>query len=133
MVPLLRYTTVAGRPIAEWMSKERLEALVSRTRDGGAEIVNLLKAGSAYYAPSAAVVEMVESIVKDKKKILPCAVRCEGEYGIDGLFVGVPAKLGRGGVEAIVEYDLTPEERSALTASASAVKELCDVVDRMLA
>lgn len=133
MVPLIRYTTVAGRPIGEWLPKERLEALVKRTRDGGAEIVNLLKAGSAYYAPSAAVVEMVEAILKDQKKILPCAVRCDGEYGIRGLFVGVPAKLGRNGVEAVIEYDLTAEERAALATSAAAVKELCDVVDRMLA
>jgi malate dehydrogenase len=133
MVPLLRYTTVAGRPIEEWLAKERLEALVRRTRDGGAEIVNLLKSGSAYYAPSAAVVEMAEAILKDQKKILPCAVRCEGEYGIEGLFVGVPAKLGRRGVEGIIEYGLTAEERSALAASAAAVRELCAVVDRVLA
>ncbi len=133
MVPLLRYTTVAGRPIEEWLPKERLAALIQRTRDGGAEVVNLLKAGSAYYAPAAAVVEMVEAILKDQKKVLPCAARCDGEYGVRGLFVGVPVKLGRGGVEAIIEYALTPAERAALTASAAAVKELCDVVDRMLA
>ena len=133
MVPLIRYTTVAGRPISEWLPKERVEALVKRTRDGGAEIVNLLKSGSAYYAPSAAVVDMVEAILKDQKKILPCAVRCEGEYGIRGLFVGVPTKLGRRGAEAIVEYELTSEERAALTTSAAAVKELCDAVDRLLA
>jgi malate dehydrogenase len=132
MVPLLRYTTVAGRPIEEWLPKDRLEALVQRTRDGGAEIVNLLKSGSAYYAPSAAVVEMVEAILKDQKKILPCAVRCDGEYGVKGLFVGVPVKLGRGGAEAIFEYSLTPDERAGLTASADAVKELCDAVDKML-
>ena len=132
MVPLLRYTTVAGRPIEEWLPKERLAALIQRTRDGGAEVVNLLKAGSAYYAPAAAVVEMVEAILKDQKKVLPCAARCEGEYGIRGLFVGVPVKLGRGGAEAIIEYALTPAERAALTASAAAVKELCDVVDRIL-
>jgi len=132
MVPLIRYTTVAGRPISEWLPKERVEALVKRTRDGGAEIVNLLKSGSAYYAPSAAVVDMVEAILKDQKKILPCAVRCEGEYGIRGLFVGVPTKLGRRGAEAIVEYELTSEERAALTTSAAAVKELCDAVDRLL-
>jgi len=124
---------VAGRPIGEWLPKERLEALVQRTRNGGAEIVNLLKAGSAYYAPSAAVVEMVEAILKDQKKILPCAVRCEGEYGIEGVFVGVPAKLGRHGVEGIIEYELTAEERSALAASAAAVRELCAAVDRLLA
>ncbi len=132
MVPLLRYTTVAGRPIGEWLPKDRLDALVRRTRDGGAEIVNLLKSGSAYYAPSAAVVEMVEAMLKDQKKILPCAVRCDGEYGIKGLFVGVPVKLGRNGAEAILEYPLTPEERAALAVSATAVKELCDTVDKML-
>ena len=132
MVPLIRYTTVAGRPLSEWLPKERIEALVKRTRDGGAEIVNLLKSGSAYYAPSAAVVDMVEAILKDQKKILPCAVRCEGEYGIRGLFVGVPTKLGGRGAEAIVEYELTTEERAALTTSAAAVKELCDAVDRLL-
>jgi malate dehydrogenase len=133
MVPLLRYTTVAGRPIGEWLPKERLEALVQRTRDGGAEIVNLLKAGSAFYAPSAAVVEIAEAILKNQKKILPCAVRCDGEYGIEGVFVGVPAKLGRRGIEGIIEYELTAEERSALEASAAAVRELCAAVDRLLA
>jgi malate dehydrogenase len=132
MVPLVRYTTVAGRPIGEWLSKERLEALIARTRDGGAEIVNLLKSGSAYYAPSAAVVDMIEAILKDQKKILPCAVRCDGEYGIRGLFVGVPVKLGQRGAEAVIEYDLTSDERAALAASAAAVKELCAAVDRAL-
>jgi len=132
MVPLLRYTTVGGRPVSEWLSKEKLESLVRRTRDGGAEIVNLLKAGSAYYAPSAAVVEMIEAILKDQKRVLPCAALCEGEYGFTGVFVGVPVKLGRGGVEAIIEYDLTVEERTALATSAVAVRELCSVVDRLL-
>jgi len=132
MVPLLRYTTVGGRPVSEWLPKEKLESLVRRTRDGGAEIVNLLKAGSAYYAPSAAVVEMVEAILKDQKRVLPCAAFCEGEYGFTGVFVGVPVKLGRGGVEAIIEYDLTAEERGALATSAAAVRELCSVVDRLL-
>ena len=132
MVPLLRYTTVGGRPVSEWLSKEKLESLVRRTRDGGAEIVNLLKAGSAYYAPSAAVVEMIEAILKDQKRVLPCAALCEGEYGFTGVFVGVPVKLGRGGVEAIIEYDLTAEERTALATSAVAVRELCSVVDRIL-
>ena len=132
MVPLLRYTTVGGRPVSEWLPKEKLESLVRRTRDGGAEIVNLLKAGSAYYAPSAAVVEMVEAMLKDQKRVLPCAALCEGEYGFTGVFVGVPVKLGRGGVEAIIEYDLTPEERTALATSAVAVRELCSVVDRLL-
>jgi len=132
MVPLIRYTTVAGRPIDEWLPKERLEALIKRTRDGGAEIVNLLKSGSAYYAPSAAVVDMIEAIVRDQKKILPCAVRCEGEYGIRGLFVGVPVKLGQRGAEAVIEYELTRDERVALDTSAAAVKELCAAVDRVL-
>jgi len=133
MVPVLRYTTVAGRSLAEWLPKERLEALIKRTRDGGAEIVNLLKTGSAFYAPSASTVEMIEAILKDRKRILPCAVRCRGEYGLRDVVVGVPVKLGRGGAEAIVEYDLASEERAALTQSAKAVQELCDAVDRMLA
>jgi malate dehydrogenase len=132
MVPLVSNTTIAGRPISEWLSKERVEKLVQRTRDGGAEIVQLLKTGSAFYAPSAAVVEMVESILKDQKKILPCSARCDGEYGIRGLFVGVPVRLGRQGVEAIIEYTLTPGERAALGASAAAVAELCEVLDRLL-
>ena len=125
MVPLLRYTTVAGRPLSDWLPNERLEALVQRTRDGGAEIVNLLKAGSAFYAPSAAAVEMVEAILKDEKRVLPCAALCEGEYGLRDVVVGVPVRLGSGGVEAILVYDLTAEERAALTQSASAVRELC--------
>lgn len=133
MVPLPRYTTVAGRPLAEWLSKERIEALVQRTRDGGAEIVNLLKSGSAFYAPSAAAVEMVEAILKDQKRVLPCAARCEGEYGLDGIVIGVPVRLGRGGAEDIIQYELTSGERSALTQSAAAVKELCQAVDRLLA
>ena len=133
MVPLLRYTTVAGRPVSEWLPKERLETLVQRTRDGGAEIVSLLKSGSAYYAPSAAVMTMVEAILKDEKRVLPCAAYCEGEYGLSGVFVGVPAKLGRGGVEQIIEYELTPGERAALETSAAAVRELSAAVDRMLA
>jgi len=132
MVPLLRHTTVAGRPLAERLPKAKLDALVKRTRDGGAEIVNLLKAGSAFYAPSAAAVEMVEAILQDQKKVLPCAARCDGEYGINGLFVGVPVKLGRGGVERIIEYELTAEEKVALAASAQAVRELCLAVDRLL-
>ena len=131
MVPLLRYTTVAGRPLSDWLPKERLEALVQRTRNGGAEIVNLLKAGSAFYAPSAAAVEMVEAILKDEKRVLPCATLCEGEYGLRNVVVGVPVRLGSGGVEAILEYDLTAEERTALTRSAAAVRELWQVVERM--
>jgi len=132
MVPLLKHTTVKGRPITECLPKEKLDALVKRTRDGGAEIVNLLKTGSAFYAPSAAAVDMVEAILKDQKRVLPCAVKCDGEYGIAGLFVGVPARLGRKGVEGIVQYDLSPDEKTALAASTAAVKELCDAVDRML-
>jgi malate dehydrogenase len=132
MVPLLKHTTVKGRPIAECLPRDKLDALVKRTRDGGAEIVNLLKTGSAFYAPSAAVVDMVEAILKDQKRVLPCAVRCDGEYGISGLFVGVPARLGRGGVEGIEQYDLSPDEKTALDASAQAVKELCAAVDRLL-
>ncbi|ACO33696.1 MULTISPECIES: malate dehydrogenase [Acidobacterium] len=128
MVPLPRFSTVAGIPITELMPAERIEALVQRTRDGGAEIVKHLKTGSAYYAPSAAAVEMVEAILKDKKKILPCAVYLEGEYGIDGYFVGVPCKLGKGGLEQIVEIKLTKEEDAALKKSAEAVKELCAVI-----
>ncbi|MBI5775916.1 MAG: malate dehydrogenase [Nitrospirae bacterium] len=131
MVPLLKHTTVKGRPVAECLPKDRLDALVKRTRDGGAEIVNLLKTGSAFYAPSAAVVDMVEAILKDQKRVLPCAVRCDGEYGIKGLFVGVPARLGRKGVEGIEQYDLSPDEKTALAASAQAVKELCAAVDRL--
>ncbi len=132
MVPLVRYTTVAGRPINEWLSPETLDALIKRTREGGAEIVNLLKTGSAYYAPAASVVEMVEAITKDQKKILPCAVLCEGEYGFHDLVLGVPVKLGSGGAEAIIEYALTPEERTALEISSQAVRELCEQVDQMI-
>ena len=132
MIPLSRYTTVGGVSVTELISKDRLDAIVQRTRNGGAEIVKLLKTGSAYYAPSAAIVEMVESIVKDKKKILPCAALCKGEYGIQDLFVGVPAKLGNGGMEAIVEFELTSEETAGLRKSADAVKDLCAIVDRMI-
>lgn len=131
MVPLLRYTTVAGRPLPELLSKERLEALVKRTQNGGAEIVNYLKTGSAYYAPSASAVEMVEAIVSDRKRVLPCAVKCDGEYGLHDV-VGVPVQLGSGGAERILEFDLTREERAALGTSASAVRELCEAVDRLM-
>ena len=128
MVPLARYSTVAGIPLPELISKEKLDAIIARTRKGGAEIVNLLKTGSAYYAPSAAAVEMVEAILKDKKKILPCAVYLEGEYGIKGLFVGVPVKLGSNGVEQIIEVKLTPEEKAAIDRSAASVRELVNVL-----
>jgi malate dehydrogenase len=125
MVPLPRYSTVAGIPITELISKERIDAIVDRTRNGGAEIVNLLKT-SAWYAPGAASAEMVEAILKDKRKILPCAAYLTGEYGIKDLYVGVPVKLGTNGMEQIVEIKLTDEEREALDKSASAVQELVE-------
>jgi malate dehydrogenase len=128
MVPLPRYSTVAGIPITELIAPDRLKALVERTANGGAEIVKYLKTGSAYYAPSAAATEMVEAILKDKKKILPCAAYLEGEYGIKGLFVGVPCKLGAKGLEEIIQIKLTPEEQAALQKSADAVKELVNVI-----
>jgi malate dehydrogenase len=128
MVPLPRYSTCAGIPVTELLQKETLDKIVDRTRHGGAEIVSLLKTGSAYYAPSAAVVEMVEAIIKDKKKILPCAVYLEGEYGINGLFVGVPVKLGASGVEEIIQINLMAEERAALQKSAAAVQELVNIL-----
>jgi malate dehydrogenase len=128
MVPLARYSTVAGIPITELLDATTLEKLIQRTRDGGAEIVKYLKTGSAYYAPSAAVTEMVEAILKDKKKILPCAVYLDGEYGIKGLFVGVPVKLGAKGIEQIIEIKLTSQEKTELDRSASAVKELVGVI-----
>ena len=126
MVPLPRYSTVAGIPITELLPKERVDAITARTANGGAEIVSLLKTGSAYYAPSAAAVEMVECIIKDKKRILPCAVLLEGEYGINNLFVGVPCKIGANGVEEIIQINLTTEERAALHKSAGSVQELID-------
>ena len=128
MVPLPRYSTVAGIPITELISKERIDAIVDRTRNGGAEIVNLLKT-SAWYAPGASTVEMVEAILKNKRKILPCAAFLKGEYGFDGLFVGVPVKLGKNGVEQIIEISLTNEERAALHKSAAAVQELVDILE----
>ena len=128
MVPVPRYTTVAGIPVAELMPKDKLDAIIERTRKGGGEIVALLKAGSAYYAPSAAVVEMVDAIFNDRKKILPCAAYLEGEYGIKGLFVGVPVKLGAKGVEQIIEIKLTAEEKAALDKSAASVKELVGII-----
>jgi malate dehydrogenase len=128
MVPLPRYSTVAGIPLPDLLPKERIDAIVERTRKGGIEIVNLLKTGSAYYAPSAAAVEMTEAILKDKKKILPCAVYLEGEYAIKGLFVGVPVKLGAKGVEEIIQIKLTPEENAALQKSSGSVKELIAVL-----
>ena len=126
MVPLPRYSTVAGIPITDLLPPERIAALVTRTANGGAEIVNFLKSGSAYYAPGAAAVEMVEAILKDKKKILPCAAYLDGPYGVRGLYVGVPVKLGRAGVEQIIEIKLTADEQSAFDKSAAAVRELVD-------
>jgi malate dehydrogenase len=126
MVPLVRYTTVAGIPISELLPKEKIDKLVERTRKGGGEIVSYLKTGSAYYAPSAAVMEMVRSIVKDKKRILPCSVLLQGEYGLNDVFVGVPVKLGKRGIDEIIELKLTDEERQALHASASRVKSIID-------
>jgi malate dehydrogenase len=128
MVPLVRFTNVSGIPLTELTDQATIDRLVQRTRDGGAEIVKYLKTGSAYYAPAASTCEMVESILKDKKKVLPCAVHLEGEYGIHGLFVGVPVKLGAKGVEQIYEIKLTAEENSALKKSAAAVQELVDVI-----
>ncbi|HEY7547005.1 MAG TPA: malate dehydrogenase [Blastocatellia bacterium] len=130
MVPLPRYSTVAGIPLPDLMPKDRIDKIVERTRNGGAEIVSLLKTGSAYYAPSAATVEMVEAIIKDKKKILPCAAYLEGEYGINNLFVGVPVKLGASGIEDIIQINLTAEERADLQRSAAAVEELVNVLGR---
>lgn len=131
MVPLPRYSTVAGIPITELLSAERIEALVERTRKGGGEIVSLLKTGSAYYAPASAAVEMAEAILKDKKKILPCVTYLQGEYGVQNLFIGVPVKLGSAGVEEIIEITLTPEEHEALQKSAQAVQELVDDLKRL--
>lgn len=132
MVPSKRYTTVAGIPVEELIPKDKLDNIIQRTRDGGAEIVKLLKTGSAYYAPSAAIVEMAESIIKDKRKILPCAALCDGEYGIQSLFVGVPVKLGSNGVEDIIEINLDKDESEALEKSAEEVKKLCEKIDGML-
>ena len=130
MVPLVRLTSVSGIPITELLDKAAIDRLVQRARDGGAEIVKYLKTGSAYYAPSAATVEMVESILKDKKKVLPCAALLEGEYGVHGLFVGVPVKLGARGIEKIYTIQLSPEEQAMLDKSAGAVKELIDVLQQ---
>jgi malate dehydrogenase len=124
MVPLPRFSTVAGIPITELLSGERIEALVDRTRKGGGEIVGLLKSGSAFYAPASAAAEMAEAILKDKKKILPCAAYLEGEYGISDIFMGVPVKLGRKGAEEVIQIKLTDQERSDLNGSAEAVKQL---------
>jgi malate dehydrogenase len=128
MVPIVSYTNVAGVPVAQKIDAQRLEEIVQRTRDGGAEVVKLLKSGSAFYAPAAAVAEMIDSIVYDQKRVLPCAALCQGEYAIDGLFVGVPVKLGKDGVEEIIEIDLSQQEREELHRSADAVRELVDAM-----
>jgi len=133
MVPVVRLSSVSGIPLTELIEPDRLNAIVDRTRNGGAEIVKYLKLGSAYYAPSAAAVEMVESILKDKKKVLPCAALLEGEYGIHGLFVGVPVKLGANGIEKIYEIKLNADEKAALAKSAGAVQELIDVLKAKMA
>ena len=132
MVPLPRFSTVAGIPITELLSKKQIDALVERTRKGGAEIVSLLKTGSAYYAPASAAVEMAESILKDKKKILPCAAYLEGEYEINGLFIGVPVKLGLEGIEEVIQVKLLDEEQAALNKSADAVKELVESIKKLV-
>jgi malate dehydrogenase len=128
MVPLVRLSSVSGIPLTELLDQPTLDAIVTRTQNGGAEIVKYLKTGSAYYAPSAAAVEMAESILKDKKKVLPCSALLEGEYGIHGVFVGVPVKLGAGGIEKIYEIQLTEAEKALLAKSAAAVQELVDVL-----
>lgn len=130
MVPLPHYTTVAGVPVAQLLERETLERIVQRTRSGGAEIVNLLQSGSAYYAPSAAIAEMVEAILHDQKRILPCAAYLEGEYGISGLFIGVPVKLGAGGMEQVIQLELTRDEKQQLERSADAVRELIQTMEQ---
>ena len=130
MVPLVRYTTVGGIPITELLPQEAVDRLVERTRKGGGEIVQLLKAGSAYYAPAAAITQMAEAVLLDKKRILPCCVYLDGEYGIKDLYVGVPVKLGAGGIEQIIEIKLTEEERTALGRSAESVRELVDIMHK---
>jgi malate dehydrogenase len=131
MVPLPRYSTVAGIPITELLPQDRIDAIVERTRTGGAEIVSLLKTGSAYYAPASAAVEMAESILKDKKKILPCAALLKGEYGLEDLFIGVPVKLGAAGIEEVIQIKLTEDERAALNRSAAAVQELKEALKKL--
>jgi malate dehydrogenase len=131
MVPVVSYTNVAGVPVSQKIPEERLQEIVQRTRDGGAEVVKLLKKGSAFYAPSAAAAEMVDSIVFDQKRVLPCAALCQGEFGIDGLFVGVPVRLGAEGIEEIVEIELNDTERAELGKSADAVRELVEAMAKL--
>lgn len=136
MVPLARYSTVAGIPLTDvvemgWMSQQKLDEIVQRTRDGGAEIVGLLKTGSAFYAPAASAIAMAESYLKDKKRIMPCACYLEGEYGVNGLYIGVPAVIGAGGVEKVIEVKLNAEEKAAFDKSVEAVRKLKDVADKL--
>ena len=131
MVPLPRYSTVAGIPITELIPKERIDAMVERTRNGGTEIVNFLKTGSAFYAPASSAAEMVEAMIRDRKKILPCCIYLEGEYGINNLYIGVPAKLGKNGLEEVIRIKLTPDEDAALKKSAAAVKELVEAMKNL--
>ncbi|MBA2342978.1 MAG: malate dehydrogenase [Thermoleophilaceae bacterium] len=131
MVPVVSYTNVAGVPVSQKIPANRLEEIVQRTRDGGAEVVKLLQKGSAFYAPSAAACEMVDAIVLDQKRVLPCAALCQGEFGIDGLFVGVPCRLGAEGLEEIIEIELTDDEQAALKSSAGAVQELVDALEKV--
>jgi malate dehydrogenase len=133
MVPLPRYSTAGGVPITELLSAERIEALVTRTRNGGAEVVALLKTGSAYYAPAASVAQMVDSILNDRNEVLPCAAYLHGQYGVEGLFVGVPVMLGRGGVTKVVEIELSADEKAAFDHSAAAVHELVEAMSRLSA
>jgi len=133
MVPLVRYTTISGIPVTQFISAGRMDEIVQRARNGGAEIVGLLKTGSAYYAPAAATIAMVESIVRDKKRVLPCAVYCDSEYGVGGYFVGVPCILGSGGVEKVIEVELDSREREMFSASVSHVKALCAQTEKLLA
>jgi malate dehydrogenase len=136
MVPLTRYTTVAGVPLTDlvdmgWMTQQKLDDIVQRTRDGGAEVVGLLKTGSAFYAPASSAIAMAESYLKDKKRIMPCACYLDGEYGVNGLYIGVPAVIGAGGVEKIMEVKLTPDEKAAFDKSVDAVRKLKDVADKL--
>jgi malate dehydrogenase len=133
MVPVARYASVSGIPLTELVSKERIDAMIQRTRDGGAEIVNLLKTGSAFYAPSASVAAMVEAIMLDEKRLMPCCVNLKGEFGLKDVYVGVPVILGAKGVEKVVEVPLSPEEMKLLEASAAHVRETCQALDRVTA
>jgi malate dehydrogenase len=131
MVPLVRYATVGGLPLSHWMSPERIDAIVTRTRQGGGEIVSLLKTGSAFYAPSAAVLQMVDAMMLNKKRIVPAAAYLEGEYGVNNLFIGVPVVLSEKGVEKIIELELTAEERKGFDNSISAVQELLEAMENL--